>query len=443
MLSAFQSFIRSQELFKKEDRILLAVSGGLDSVVMTHLFQKAGYKFSIAHCNFCMRGKESDAEEIFVKKMAKRMNVDFFSTRFATIDYAEKHKKSIQEAARDLRYTWFENLRIKHGFADVATAHHLDDSIETFFINLLRSSGMDGLKGIAAKQGFVRRPLLFATREAIRQYATKEKIRYREDSSNAGDDYLRNKIRHKLLPVLEELNSGYREHIAQSMQHIKEAGTVLNGFMDGEKKRLLHAEGNNFYLLMSELRRVSPLGFYLHDLLDSFGFHPPVLKQLEQLLTKEHSSGKKIISANYELNLERDRCLVSPRKQNGEKQSISVSIRKKVYAAPFPFTLNLISGSMPGKIPSHASIACLDHGKLVFPLVLRPWKKGDRFQPLGMKGRKLLSDYFTDQKVSVAKKEEAWVLESEGQIVWLVGYRIDERYKVDQKTRQILQITLG
>ncbi len=443
MLSAFQSFINSQKLFKKEDRILLAVSGGLDSVVMAHLFQKAGYKFAIAHCNFCMRGKESDAEELFVRNLAKKMNVDFFSTRFETITYAGKNKKSIQEAARDLRYTWFEDLRIKHGFACVATAHHLDDSIETFFINLLRSSGMDGLKGITAKQGFVRRPLLFATREAIRSYAVKEKIRHREDSSNAGDDYLRNKIRHKLLPVLEELNSGYRQQIAQSMQHIKEAGNVLNGFMDGEKKRLFHAEGNNFYLLRNELRAVSPLGFYLHYLLGSFGFHTPVLKQLEELLTKKHSSGKKIISADYELNLERDRCLISPRKKNREMRSFSVSIRKKVYSAPFPFTLNLLSGRMPGILPGHASIACLDHDKLLFPLVLRPWKKGDRFQPLGMKGRKLLSDYFTDQKVSVAKKEEAWVLESEGEIVWLVGYRIDERYKVGQKTRQILQITLG
>jgi tRNA(Ile)-lysidine synthase len=443
ILSSFQTFIRTRNLFSGKERILLAVSGGLDSVVMAHLFKEAGYSFALAHCNFGLRGKESDGDEVFVRKLAEKLGVELYSTRFETQAYASRHKQSIQEAARELRYSWFEETRKREKFSFVATAHHQDDAIETFFINLLRQSGAKGLGGISVLRGTVIRPLLFASRPDLAAYAKKKKIKFREDSSNTKDDYLRNKIRHKLIPVLEQVQPSYRQSIGQTMHYLEETGQMLKTWMEKEEMRLWQ-EGEGFrFIRWSDLMELKPLGFYLHELLSKYGFKANVCQSLEKLALAKNRSGRMFSSPSYTLITERDILVLRLNKPDKKHKNKLLNALAARYKTPFPFSVELVNRDELDQIPVSANVACLDADKLKFPLLIRPWQEGDRFCPLGMKGSKLLSDYFTDQKIDALARARTMVLETEGQIAWLLGYRIDERYKISGQTCRVILIRLG
>jgi tRNA(Ile)-lysidine synthase len=438
MLSRFKDFLAENKLHHPKDRYLLAVSGGVDSVVMAHLFKEAGFPFAVVHCNFSLRGKASDADETFVRKLAERHDVPCFVKRFETEAYARENRLSIQEAARNLRYAWFEEVRQKEKYTQICTAHHRDDSQETFFINLLRGTGLAGLTGVPVKNNRVIRPLLFAFKAELEAYALENRLKYRQDKSNESDDYLRNRLRHQLFSLLETLNPAYRQTLDRSMRQLSEANTVLHDYTLLRRGELLKPAGKEWVVRLDTLKETSPLSFWLLVLLNDFGFSETVLHNLADLLAKKAYAGKVFQADNYELLVESQQLRIRKRVRNKKRSpSLKISRKQASYTLPFPFELAFKKAGPHSKIPRESMVGCLDTDKLKFPLLLRKYKTGDRFRPLGMKGSKLVSDFMTDHKFPQSVKENTWVLESEGQIAWLVGLRIDERFKVDKDTTEI------
>jgi tRNA(Ile)-lysidine synthase len=443
MLPHFLNFIRENNLFSSEDQILLAVSGGADSVVMTKLFHEAGLRFGIAHCNFALRGEESDDEQNFVRSLSDRLGVAFHSIRFDTLTKIRDEKISVQEAARVLRYEWFEELSLEHGYTKICTAHHSDDSIETFFINLLRGTGIGGLGGIPVKNGKVVRPMLFASKTDILEYARESATEFCEDSSNQSDKYLRNRIRHDLVPVLDELNPAFREILQREMHYFSDTRKVLEKALNDSKAICLEPQNENFILRFEKLRKLEPLPFYLYEFFKKFGFGIASARTIARMISGNPVPGKVFYSETHALHVERDSLLLRKNVPSEEPDAYLIEKAFAHFEAPFIFKTEIFpfDGNLKKGIKN--SEAYLDLSKLSFPLVLRKWRMGDRFQPLGMNGTKLLSDYFTDEKFSKIMKENAWVLESAGSIVWLIGYRIDERSKIGAYTKEVFLITLG
>jgi tRNA(Ile)-lysidine synthase len=442
MLTRFQRFVKENQLFREDDRLLLAVSGGVDSVVMAHLLKEADLNFAIAHCNFGLRGNESEGDEAFVQNLAHSLGVKCYVKKFETCAFSEEQNLSIQEAARKLRYAWFEELLTGENFSLICTAHHTDDSIETFFINLLRGTGLAGLTGVPLRNGYVVRPMLFASKADILNHAAMNALAFREDSSNEGDAYLRNRVRHSLLPLLEELNPSFRSTLSGDMQRLADARTVLDTIILQEKIKLLHADGEDLFILTDDLLIKKPLRFWIYGVLKDFGFNESVAENLEEMLLKKKHSGQKFESPEYELRVERDRFLIRRKKEQMEDESLRILRQSLRLDTPIAMRIEIQTVDGNFRTSSDQEKACLDAGKLEFPLLLRKWRTGDRFQPLGMKGSKLLSDYFSDNKFSYSQKEQVWVLESGAQIAWLVGHRIDERYRVDENTKEVMFFSL-
>jgi len=446
MLEEFQQFIQKEKLLSSSPserggempRILVTVSGGVDSVVMCHLFRKAEFSFGIAHCNFKLRGKESDADERFVKTLAEKMHVPFHRKSFRAEPFARRKKLSVQMAARELRYGWLKRLAKEKKYGCIATAHHLDDSIETFFINLLRGTGIAGLQGIPAKQGNIIRPLLFANKKMIRQYAEKENLQWREDSSNFSDKYLRNRIRHHLIPSLKKLNAGFEKTIVKELSYFKDAAGIFKKFMEEKKREIVEEEGKNILLNIKKLKDSGYPETILHEVLRAYDFQP----ETTELIVKKiyGTAGKKFLSPTYRLIKDREFLVLSPLKK---KTSRTLTVRKNQPAAETAelfFSFEHIH-SPPADIRSAAKeVAFLDADKLFFPLTIRKWEPGDFFYPLGMKGRKKLSDFLTDVKIPSGEKENAWVLLSKNEIAWVVCHRIDERFKLLPSTKNILRV---
>ncbi|HEV7230716.1 MAG TPA: tRNA lysidine(34) synthetase TilS [Bacteroidia bacterium] len=443
MLARFKQFIQANRLFLSEDKVLLAVSGGADSVVMAHLFKQAGIPFSVAHCNFSLRGTESDAEEAFVKKLAASFGADFYAKKFDTEKYAADRKQSIQEAARDLRYDWFEQIRRELKLSCICTAHHADDSMETFFVNLIRGTGIDGLSGIPLRNNQIRRPLLFASRQDILNFAEQEHISYCNDSSNASDAYLRNRIRHSLVPLLEQLSPAFRKTIQNEMQYLGDASEVINGFQNRLKAQVIQSDGTGYFILRKDLKEWKPLRFYVYSCLKDFGFKETTVTSLVEFLEENTGTGKMFHSSTHDLYVERDRLLIRKKTGTSDEKEYLLEKTKAVFNLPFSFSTDIFPHTkefVPTSLPSEAF---LDAGKLDFPLLLRKWKAGDRFQPLGMKGSKLLSDFFTDGHFSKSMKDNAWVLVSRGEIAWVVGHRIDERFKLEPSSQEVFCTHVG
>ncbi len=443
MLSQFENFIQQHHLHKAREKILVAVSGGLDSSVLARLCFEAGFKFAIAHCNFSLRGEESDLDEAFARNMAQNFKVKFYSKRFDTLTFAAAQKVSVQMAARELRYDWFGEISKKEGYEVVFLAHHKNDCSETMLINLIRGTGISGLCGIPLKRGKIVRPLLFASREELSAYAAEKKITYREDSSNASDDYLRNKIRHQLMPLLEELNPGLLDSLDATARHLSAVNQVFNRAMYTALKGLIKKNE----IVSSELLGLHPTELFLYELLKPYGFNEAVCSSI-LLSLKRKGSGQQFFSATHRIVKDRKRLILSPGTENGSDRKkedgtefciasdqkkilkpIALSIQKKRRAS--------LKSRTSFVIPRVSSMAFLDNDKLKFPLSLRKWKAGDAFVPLGMKTRKKLSDFFTDNKFSLPEKENTWLLVSDKDIVWVVGRRIDERYKVTSATKVI------
>ena len=447
MLELFKQFIQKEKLFApspservgERPRFLLTVSGGVDSIVMCDLFRKAGLSFGIAHCNFKLRGKESDGDEQLVKSLAEKYKVSFHKKSFNTKTYSEKKKISIQMSARDLRYEWLRRLAKEKKYDFIATAHHLDDSIETFFINILRGTGIAGLQGVPVKQGNIIRPLLFASKKMIREYAEDNKLEWREDSSNFTDKYLRNNIRHNLIPSLKKLNVGFEKTITKELSYFKEAGEIFKKFIEEKKKEIVAEEGKNILLNIKKLKESGHAETILHELLRAYDFTPETTELIAQRMYT--TAGKKFLSPTYRLIKDRDFLILTPKHvEKKEKTFLLKEDQSAFQHENIKLKTGIMSGNLSKVKDRSSAVAYLDYGQLKFPLTLRKWKQGDFFFPLGMKGKKKLSDFFIDCKLSLTNKEETWVLESSTDIVWVIGQRIDERFKITPNTKKIFKV---
>ncbi len=440
MLNQFKNFISEKKLFAPDDKLLIAVSGGIDSIALTHLCLAAGLQFDIAHCNFGLRNKESDGDEKFVKQLAAKYKVQFFNTRFQTQTLADKQGISIQMAARQLRYEWFnEILKIeKHSY--LLTAHHKDDEIETFLINIIRGTGIGGLHGIPVQRNNIARPLLFASRANIEAYVIKHKLKYREDSSNNSDKYLRNKLRHKVIPILREMNPNLGSTIGKNIERILQVEQVYRQTINEKTQTLISTKEQAIHIDIKKLKACKPVEVFIYELLKPYGFNETICKDVALALTSS-DSGQQYYSATHRLLKNRSQLIISPRLKSVQKK-YSVTVKTKKTNKPVALSFSKIK-VQSYQLPSLPSIASLDYNKLKFPLVIRKWKKGDAFRPLGMNTNKKLSDFFIDNKLSLVEKENTWLMVSGQDIVWVIGQRVDDRYKITVATKHIYKIVLN
>ncbi len=437
MLESFREYIRSNKLCKKGDRILVTVSGGIDSVVLLDLFISAGYDAGVAHCNFKLRGEESELDAKFVESLARDYGSEFYRKDFETQRIAKEEKISIQMAARDIRYAWFEEIRTVEGFDLIATAHNQDDVLETFFINLSRGTGIRGLTGIPPVAGRIVRPLLFAPRESILAYVEKKKLQFREDSSNASEKYLRNKIRHRLLPLLEEQNPSFRRSLLGTMAKLSETEKVFREEMEKLKKGLLVNRENRISIRIEELEKLESKKTVLFEILSEYNFSPASTEDICNALNGP--PGKQFFSPSHRLVKDREELILTPL-QEDEERKYYIELDAGQVFDPVNLEWVIIEATSSFRISRDPNVACLDLDLLDFPLILRRWHKGDYFQPFGMKGMKKLSDFLIDEKVSRPDKEKIWLLTSGQKIVWVVGHRIDERFRISEGTQQVLMI---
>lgn len=439
LLQGFTSYIVGNSLFSIEDRLLLAVSGGVDSVALCELCKQAGYDFVIAHCNFKLRGEESERDKNFVQQLAAKYNAPFLLKEFDTEKYASAQKISIQEAARELRYSWFAEL-IKNGEAKyVLTAHHIDDNIETMMMHFFRGTGIYGLRGMLPKQTHIVRPLLFARKEELKKFAGENQLNWVEDSSNSSDKYTRNYFRNQLLPLVKEAFPQVELNLIHNLHRFAEVETLYKQSLDQHKKKLLEQKGNEIHIPALKLKKVIPLHTIVYEIIKDFGFSPQQTNEVIALLDSE--SGKYIQSATHRILKNRNWLIIS---QNQSAQSQNLLIENEDDTIDFEKG-QLRLQSLPAEkieINNNHFTACLDNAAIQFPLLLRKWKQGDYFYPLGMRKKKKLARFFIDQKLSLADKEKAWVIESNKKIIWVVGMRIDDRYKITGSTKSVLKIEL-
>lgn len=435
MLQKFRQFIKDNQLFSDKEPILATVSGGMDSVALCSLLHQAGFTFGIAHCNFKLRGDESDADEEFVRQSASDYGVKFHCKSFDTNEYAGNKGISIQMAARDLRYEWFDQLIKTEKYSVVATAHHLDDQTETFFINLLRGSGIAGIHGILPKQGNIVRPLLFAKREEIDEYVRDNRLIYREDSSNKSRKYLRNRLRHELLPVLMDIDPAFSRKLDQTMHHIRGVEDILNQQVSDITRQIVIEKQDYIQIKIEKLKELHPLETWIYLILQPFGFSTTVTKEIVAAL--DGISGKMFFSSTYRLVKNREELIIEPLTNfKDEQKEILIDAETPGISFPFQLGFQTLPVAEALEFLHSPSFACLDPDKLTYPLTLRLWQKGDRFIPYGMKGFKKVSDFLIDLKLSIPEKEKIWILLSSGEVVWIVGKRIDERFRITKLTHQ-------
>ena len=440
-LQQFKAFIQSNELIPAANAsTLLAVSGGLDSVVMAHLFRQAERPFAIAHCNFQLRGADSDEDEAFVRRLAELYEAPFFVKQFDTKVYADENGLSTQVAARQLRYAWFAELCTIEGYAQVATAHHLNDSAETLVLHFARGTGIKGLRGIPAQNAQVIRPLLFATREAISAYAAENGIAWREDSSNASDDYTRNFIRHRIMPPIQEINPGFLYSAQKMMARMGELEDITDFFLDRWLRENSRTEADGtLRFALSDLTVLPHTGHFLFLLLGKKGFTAEQCRQLgEDLL---HQTGREIQSDQYRALVDRNDLIISPLVP--QQPEVQVQADDLMVTLPNGARLMLMPAAPMPPYPDGREAILVDADELVFPLLLRGWQAGDSFQPFGMGGQsQKLQDYCTNGKLSRLEKERLWLLlNGDGKVIWVVGHRLDERFKIQRDDAAGLKIS--
>ena len=432
MLEEFKDHIANSFAELSSQPFLLACSGGVDSVVLGSLCSQNGMDFSVAHCNFGLRGEESDADEQFVKELAAVWNKKFYVTNFDTNSYVDENKVSIQMAARSLRYAWFEEIMEEQEISYLVTAHQADDNLETFIINFSRGTGIEGLSGIPEKTDRVCRPLLRFTRARVLDYAKSEGLRWREDTSNADTKYLRNKIRHEIIPHLNELHPTFLENTMKTQQYLHGSARLLENYREQLHKTLFQVEQEVTRIDVSSLLNLRPLQPHLHLLLGKYGF--TAWDDIAALLGA--SSGKEVRSATHRLLKDRDKLLLQPL-QAHDPNSYEIPIDASDIKHPIRLSLAIVKEMSE----TSGKILYVDKETLNHRLIVRKWEKGDYFYPLGMKGGKKIAKFFKDEKVDVISKEKQWLLCSGNDIVWVVGRRADERFKVTENTRNILRIT--
>ncbi|MCB9361533.1 MAG: tRNA lysidine(34) synthetase TilS [Flavobacteriales bacterium] len=436
MLQKFTTYYQKHYLFSQSDKILLAVSGGKDSMAMLHFFKASNLNFDVAHCNFNLRGRESDADEQLVKTVCKKHQIPFFATHFNTTAYAEQNGISIQMAARDLRYNWFEELSAKNGYNFIATAHHKNDVAETMLINLSKGTGLAGLHGISKKSGKIIRPLLGFTREEIEVFVQENNVEFRDDQSNFNNKYTRNGIRLDVIPLLEKINPNVIESLNQTANYLSDVELILAEKIEEEFKQCTDQEEGRVLFDIEKLQSLTALPTQLYYFVKSYGFNATHVEDIIQSFNEQ--SGKQYFSKTHQIIKDRNYLILQKIKGNLNEEIIINTLEELELKTDWK--VEQLKNSTQFEIQKSAKYANLDFDKIKLPLVLRNWSAGDVFQPLGMKGKKKLSDFFIDNKIDVLTKKTIQVLTSNNQIVWVVGYRIDDTFKLTENTKNLLII---
>lgn len=448
MLAKLQQHINTNLPFLMDKKLLITISGGIDSVVLTYLLHKLKFNISLAHCNFKLRGKESFKDAEFVKDLSKKLDIPLFTIEFETLKYAEENKISIQMAARDLRYNWFQKISEEQNFDYILTAHHLDDVLETFLINLTRGTGLNGLTGIPEINENIVRPLLPFSRNDILIYAAKNKLQWREDKSNSSIKYVRNKIRHKIIPVLKELNPNLLNSFENTLNNLRGSQQIRQDRIKNVLEKVSEQHENELIFNIKKIKQLNNPKIYLYELLKNYKFTE--FEDIEALLTAQ--SGKQVFSKTHRLLKNRDTLILTKIEkkegildfkilENTSKIEEPISLKFNTIDIPFD-TKNYQNKILEEVIFDNKNTVSLDYGKITFPLTIRKWQKGDYFFPIGLNGKKKISKFFKDEKLSITAKENIWLLLSNDQIIWVIGHRLDERFKVTKTTNKILKITL-
>lgn len=420
-------------------KLLLAISGGMDSMVLAHLCKELNFSFGLAHCNFTLRGSDADGDEQHVKDWGALYQIPVHTTKFATASIAEAQKMGIQETARKLRYEWLESIRKEYDYQWIVTAHHANDNAETFLMNLFKGTGIQGLHGIPVKNGKIIRPLLFATRADIEAYVQTQQIPFREDKSNAEDKYLRNAVRHHIIPEIEKLFPNVVSQLRDNILRFADAEQLYHKAVQQEFKKLVQQRGQDLYIPVLKLKRLPYASSLCHELCASYGFSSAQIAQILELL--DSSSGRQIHSPTHRIIRDRDFLILT-----SQDVTHTDFITIQEYPFQIPIGNQILCGKVSGvpkQFTDNPTSAYFDLSTIQLPLILRTWKMGDYFYPLGMgMKKKKLSRFFIDQKIPLHHKDKIWVLASGNRIFWVVGYRIDERFKVKPHTSQVLKVEL-
>jgi tRNA(Ile)-lysidine synthase len=438
LLLRFKNFIRKENLFSPKDKLLLAVSGGVDSVVLCELCRQAGYDFVIAHCNFQLRGGESERDEQFVRGLGGKYGVEVKVNKFDTNKFVEENKSSVQESARVLRYEWFEELinNKQLGIEHLVTAHHADDNAETVLMNFCRGTGLHGLTGIPVSYGNIRRPLLEFTKDEIVRFANEHNLAYTEDSSNQSSKYTRNFFRNEIIPAIRKVYPQLKDNLSDNMERFKEIEKLYKFSVGEIKKKLVKQKGAEWHISVKQL-----LGYknkaLIYEIITDFGFNE---KQIDEVVKLALSNSGKYIDSpafNYRIIKHRHWFIINP-VPSAESGIVLIEEKdKRIFFEEGVLEIESTSNLRP---ETANDTACLDAKEIAYPLILRKWKTGDYFYPLGMKKKKKIARFLIDNKLSKAAKERVWVVESNKKIIWVTGYRIDERVKVTHKTKSVLKL---
>lgn len=448
MQIALQEHINKNLSFLKDKKLLIAISGGIDSVVLTHLLYKLQFSISLAHCNFLLRGKESKKDEQFVINLGKKLGVTTYTKKFETEKYAAEKGVSTQMAARELRYNWFQKISKKNKLNYILTAHHKEDVIETFLINLTRGTGLDGLTGILEINGNIVRPLLPFTRNDILVFAVKNKIQWQEDQSNSSIKYVRNKIRHKVVPVLKEINPNLLDTFYNTLENLKDSQQIIKDRIQNIYQKITIVHDKEFHFDIKKLQKLNNPKIYLYELLKEYGF-----TEWDDLCDLLHAqTGKQVFSNTHRLLKNRDFLILSEISTFKETKSYQISENTSNINEPINLKFESIIISFDTKnhqnkvlrelIFDDINTISIDADTIQFPLTIRKWQKGDYFYPIGLKGKKKLSKFFKDEKLSLLDKENTWLLCSKNDIIWVIGKRLDDRFKVTKTTSEITKIKL-
>ncbi len=438
MLEQFDKYIKENNLCTPGDRILLGVSGGVDSMVMMDLFLQKKFRIGVAHCNFQLRGKESDDEQRFVESVTSGKNIHFYTERFETENFARENSISIQMAARELRYRWFDEIKSKYGYQFIAIGHNLDDVVETFFINLNRGTGIRGLTGIKPVFGDIIRPILFASRKEIMDYAETRELAFIEDSSNISTKYIRNRIRHNIVTEFNRMNPDFNKIMIETIERLRDAEIFLDNSVEKIKSDLIIEQSSNRILIdIDKLKALKPVNTVLFEIIKDYGFNYDTVKNI--ISSFSYASGRKFYSKTHRIIKDRSFLIVTDLEKS---DYTTVKIKADVAEIASPVSLNFNRFKRPDnyRIPTETKFAVLDFNKIQYPLEVRKWRAGDRFKPLGMDNFKKLSNFFIDYKLSIPDKEAVWIITSGEDIIWVVNHRIDDRFKVDNNTEEILVI---
>lgn len=440
MLQKVQSYIQKNQLLTYEKPVVVAISGGADSVALWHILKNLGYDCIAAHCNFHLRGEESDRDELFVRNLVKEHQAPFYKIDFDTTKYAAMNGISIEMAARDLRYEWFYKLLDELQSQAIAVAHHADDNIETMLMNLIRGTGLRGLTGIPNKNKKVVRPLLCCSRKEIEKYLTENKLSYVEDSTNKQLDYQRNKIRNTIIPLLEEINPSVRQTLYDSSERFKETYNIYSAAIKSVSEKIITQNPEFIKIDIEKLKEQLAYPTVLFELLYPLDFNSATIQQICDTLDGE--SGKVFFSTTHSLLKDRD-SLIIHKKQEKNSKSYSISENQTEINEPIDIQVKKIIRNNDFQISKEKNKVHFDLNKIQFPLILRKWQEGDYFYPFGLKGKKKLSDFFVDNKFSLTDKENCWLLLSGNEIVWIIGHRTDNRFRITNETTDILQIILN